>query len=180
MPDPFDDLVDRARADDAARARSRERWLRQEAAESATLQGSLLDLAEAGATVLVTTVAGRSHRGEVTTVASDFVAVRTSGATVLVALDAIVSVRPDPSSRAAVASGDRPAPVDLVLREALADAAAERPRVSVASRTPTDPVTGELRAVGLDVLTVVLDGDERGVCFVALHSLSTVSFLASG
>ncbi|MBA2283054.1 MAG: hypothetical protein H0W25_17730, partial [Acidimicrobiia bacterium] len=42
-----------ARVDEAAAARSRERWLRQAADEGASFTGVLLDLAERGAPVVV-------------------------------------------------------------------------------------------------------------------------------
>jgi hypothetical protein len=178
--DAFDDLLDRARADDAAQERARERWLKQQAAESATLAGTLLDLAEAGSPMAITTADGRTHQGEIVGIAAEFVALRSARGSVLIALDAVVSVRPRAAARTAVASGDRPPPLDLTLREALADAVDDRPRVLLTSRGAAEPVAGELRAVGQDVVTLALDGDERNACIVALHSLSTVSFLASG
>ena len=42
-----------ARVDEAARTRSRERWLRRQAEESGTLAGVLADLLEAGRAVVV-------------------------------------------------------------------------------------------------------------------------------
>ncbi|HWC38241.1 MAG TPA: hypothetical protein VG476_06920, partial [Acidimicrobiales bacterium] len=44
-----------ARASDAARGRSRERWLRRQAEEEATLPGIALDLAERGEAVVLKT-----------------------------------------------------------------------------------------------------------------------------
>src|SRR4051794_33006318 len=127
--DPFDDLLDRARGDDAARQRTRERWLKQQAAEAATLPGTLLDLAEAGVGVGISTVDGRAHQGEISGIATEFVALRTGGGTVLIVVDAIVAVRPRASTQGTIASGDRPPPLDLTLQEALVDAAGDRSRV---------------------------------------------------
>jgi hypothetical protein len=47
-------------------------------------------------------------------------------------------------------------------------------------RGAAEPLAGELRAVGQDVVTLALEGSDRSACFVALHALSSVSFLASG
>src|SRR3954469_10464591 len=51
------------RATEAARSRTRERWLRQQAVEGARLAGVALDLAERRAAVIVRTSSGRTHRG---------------------------------------------------------------------------------------------------------------------
>jgi hypothetical protein len=83
-----------ARAREAADARVRERWLLAQAAESANLAGLLLALAERRETVVVATVAGRRHRGVVTGVGEDFVAIEAqSGAITLVALSGLGDVR---------------------------------------------------------------------------------------
>jgi len=63
------------------------------------------------------------------------------------------------------------------LADVLAQAAGQRPRVSVQAGAAS--VTGDLRAVGTDVLTVRTDG-AAGLVYVRLLSLSEVSFLASG
>ncbi|MDQ3293286.1 MAG: hypothetical protein M3527_02365, partial [Actinomycetota bacterium] len=54
-----------ARVDEAAAARSRERWLRQAADEEAMVAGVLLDLAERADTVVVQGPGGRTPRGRV-------------------------------------------------------------------------------------------------------------------
>ena len=63
-----------ARAREAADARVRERWLRAQAEDGANLAGLLLALAERRETVVVTTTAAAGHRGVVTGVGVDFVA----------------------------------------------------------------------------------------------------------
>jgi len=174
-----------ARAREAAGARVRERWLRSQAEEEATLAGVLLALAERRATVVLATEAGRRHRGVVTGVGVDFVALEApGGTTTLVALAALGDVRvgdgPTHPRPRATTTGDgagRGGALGVRLGEVLAQAAGQRPRVLVQAGEAS--VVGDLRAVGLDVVTVITDG-AAGAVYVALASLSEVSFLASG
>ncbi len=177
-----------ARAREAADARVRERWLRAQAAEEASLAGVLLALAERREGVVLTTAAGGRHRGVVTGVGLDFVAVEVpAGTATLVALSALAGVRvaedgmgPRRRSPARTATtGDRVGQGALGVRlgDVLAQAAGQRPRVSVHAGAVS--VVGELAAVGRDVLTVRTDGD-GGVVYVGLTSVSDISFLASG
>jgi len=57
--------------DEAARARSRRRWLEKVATEEATLGGVLLDLAERGRPVIVRTLAGQRVTGPIIAVGAD-------------------------------------------------------------------------------------------------------------
>ena len=168
-----------ARAREVADARVRERWLRAQAEEESSLAGVLLALAERRETVLLTTVSGRRHRGVVAGVGRDFAALETpAGPTTLVTLDAMADLRAVGDGR-----GPRPAAtggggeLGVGLADVLAQAAGQRPRVSVQAGAAT--VVGDLRAVGSDVLTVRADGG-AGVVYVGLGSVSEVSFLASG
>jgi hypothetical protein len=170
--DPFAELADRARAEAASRARRRERSLTQQAAEAATLAGTLLDLAEAGSPVVIRTAAGRTHRGDIVSVGRDYCRVAVAGGTVYVALGAVVAVRPE-RRHPSPAAGDRPPPLDLHLGEALARLAPERPRIMVVAGTG-EALSGELVAVGVDVLTLTLGGTRRDVCYVALGRLEEV------
>lgn len=168
-----------ARARDVADARVRERWLRAQAEEESSLAGVLLALAERRETVLLTTVSGRRHRGVVAGVGRDFAAVEVpAGPTTLVALAAVGDVRVVRDG-----AGVRPAAtgaggsLGVGLIDVLAQAAGQRPRVSVQAGAAA--VVGDLRSVGTDVLTLRADGG-AGVVYVALASLSEISFLASG
>jgi len=146
--------------DEAAAARARERWLRQQAGEEATLVGVLLDLAERGTAVVVESAGGRRQRATITAVAEDFCALRTDqGGDALVAYAGVDSVAPldDVAS-----SGDRPRALDMTLIEAIAVMAAERPRVLVVARDGTSRA-GELTSVGRDVVTMRTDGTPRHV-----------------
>ena len=168
-----------ARAQEAAEARSRERWLRQAAEEEASFAGLLVDLAEDGRPVSLTTVTGRRHHGPVISVGTDFVAVGgPEGRLVLVALAATAEVRPATGTRRPPAAGSGRDDRGVTLAEVLAQAVATRPRVAVVLGDVT--VVGELRAVGTDVLTVRTDGETSGVSYVTLASVSEVSLFDSG
>jgi hypothetical protein len=165
------------RTDDAAAARARERSLRQQAAESATLAGLLVDVAERRAAVLVRMTNGGSHRGTAVLVGLDFVAVAGEGPALLtlLALHAVASVRVSDGATGA-AETDR-GPGDLDIGTVLAAVAPERPRVRVG--LGTEQVAGELIGAGLDVLTVRADGEPASVVYVPLASVTEVSLLES-
>jgi hypothetical protein len=165
-----------ARVDDAARQRSRERWLRQAAEEGATLAGVLADLGERGTPVAVRTSRGRQHRGRVRTLGVDFVALTTVAVgDVLVALPAVASVRTRPGDAPATGDrGDRAAGRDLRLADVLAGLAADRERALVVSLDGGDAVAGELRAMGRDVLVVRVEGEAPSVAYLPLSAVGEV------
>jgi len=172
-----------ARAQEAAEARVRERWLRQAAEEDASFADLLVDLAEDGRPVTVTTTAGGRRHGPILAVGSDFVAVGgPEGRLTLVATSAVAEVRPATGSRRSPAASGRPTSsgdvLGVTLAEVLAQAVANRPRVAVVLGDVT--VVGELRAVGTDVLTVRTDGEPGGLSYVTLASVSEVSLFDSG
>ena len=161
-----------ARIDAAALERSRERWLRSAAEQDATFGGVLLDLAERGITVAVQTVAGRRHHGAIEVIGADFVALRKpSGSELLMALRAVTMLR---AGSAGLAVGERAVSTDLRLVEALAELAAERARVLLVAQRGGDAVSGELRSVGIDVVTVRADGDPPMPVYVRTESISEV------
>lgn len=163
-----------------AGARTRERWLRQEAEDGATFAGVLADLADLGATLTVRGRSGAAYAGRVAAVATDgFILALADGSRALLAHTAVVEIRPDPAHRLGAAAGDRAAPATLTIEELLRSEAAHRPRVRVAS-VGGPPLSGRLRAVGIDVVTVALDGDTRSVCYLPSSSLSEVVLLVSG
>jgi hypothetical protein len=157
----------------------RERWLQAQAEEESSLAGVLLALAERGDTVVVTTTAGRRHRGMVAGVGVDFAALQPAGGrATLVAFGALGDLRVvDGARRSSPTTGDGTVVLGVRLGEVLAQAAGQRPRISVQAGVAA--VVGDLRAVGGDVLTVRADGD-AGLVYVGLASISEVSFLASG
>jgi len=164
------------RSDDAAAARARERWLVTQAEESSTFTGVLLDLGERRTTVLIDGCAGRRHRGTIVAVARDFCGLRTpSGRDVLLSYAGIASVRAD--RPAAAPTGDRAVTLRATLDEALATLAEDRPRVLLVTLTGAEGLSGELRSVGRDVLTVRLDGEQRTPAYVAIAAIAEVSLV---
>jgi hypothetical protein len=161
--DRFVKFLDEARADEAARARLRERWLQQQSTEQARFTGVLVELAEQGIPVTARVANGRLHQGRIAAVGLDFCLVR-SGVDAYLALDGLVWIRP--TGAAAAATGERSAPLDLFMVELLHRVAPERPRILLFLRGNPEPVAGQLHAVGLDVLTLRMDGESRGTCFV--------------
>ena len=164
------------RADEAARSRMRERWLRRQAEEDARFAGVLLDLSEAGAGVAVRTAAGRTLHGQVAAVARDFCVVRHAGMATFLAFAAVATVRPEPGFRAGDAASERAAPVGAALGEVLAGLAGDRPRVRIVVDGGGDAVAGELRSVGADVVTLRLDG-EGGAVYLPLGAVRELTLL---
>lgn len=172
-----------ARAREAADARARERWLRTQAEEGAQLAQVLAGLVEQRAVVAVTTSAGRTVTGRLATLGRDFVAVAAPGGRLtLVALHAVAWVRPSERRRDPVVG---PEPEDeggdasgAGLIDVLAQAVADRPRVAV--ETEHAGITGELRAVGIDLVVIEIPGSQRGLAYVRLGSVYEISFLDSG
>ena len=166
-------LIDDVRVDDAADARARERWLRTAAEADATLAGVLLDLGERDAHVGIATVEGRRVLGTIEVVGADFIAVRTdAGHEVLLAIDAVASVRTAPSLDPAV--GDRVMTTDLRLGDLLSELAAERARVRLVLRDGGDVVAGELRSIGQDVVSVRAESATGGTAYVPLAAVVEV------
>lgn len=163
------------RVDDAARARSRERWLRQQAAEAASFAGVLFDLAERRRAVVLSTSDGERIRGHVEAIGVDFIAITNDQRrAVLVRIDAVAAVRAR-AGGAALAS-DRTVSVDLDLHQALDRLAADRPRLAVTTGDG-DVIAGELRAVGRDLLTLRLDGDAADHLYVRLDAVRAVTLI---
>lgn len=168
--DPLVELLDEARAGEQGAARARQRSLQRQAEEGASLAGTLVDLAERGSPVSVRSTAGRTNHGTVLAVGRDFAVLRTEdGRDVCICLGAVAVVRPSSAERHVPATGDRPAPLDLLLVEVLAGLAPERPRVALV--VAGQLVAGELRAVGADVVTLRLEGDRPSLCYVSTAAL---------
>ena len=181
MDDELDRLLDEARADEAAAARARERWLRRQAAEEARLPGVLLDLAESGRAVAVTMAGGRVHHGVLTLVGADCAVVRDqSGNPVHLALGAIASVVPDPGAPSGPATGERASASAATLLDLLLEISPMRPAVQVVTTGSPQGLVGQLVAVGTDVLTIRLEAERGRTCYVAAQSVVSVSVFDSG
>ena len=68
------------------------------------------------------------------------------------------------------------APSEMSLADVLFGLAGERPDVVVTLRHGGDPLSGQLRTVGLDVLTVRTPNDPPATVYVPLAAVSQVSF----
>src|SRR5205085_6644284 len=77
-------------------------------------------------------------------------------------------------------TSDRHGPVMLTLAEALATLAGDRPHVQLVLAGAGETVTGELRAVGGDVLTVRQAGEPPASLYVRLASVTECSVFGSG
>jgi len=171
-PDPYVDLADTAAHEAAVRARVEERARRDAAADVATWIGTLRDLAERAVSVSVLTSSGRSHRGSLAAVGIDHVALQLiSGAIVLIALDTVRTVRPEPGQPAPVAMGDRERSQDRTLSEALQYIVDEQREIVLLLREVVDPMPGAVIGLGDDVLTLRVRGGDRGTLYVPLSAI---------
>ena len=163
------------RADEAARQKAREGWLQRQAAESASLVGWLVDLAERRADVAVHLAAAGEHvtRGTLHAVGIDFMAVtQPAGPTCLIAIGAVGAVRLVGAEGGRVeAGGDRQGGLSTRLVDALALLAGDRAAVRLVLVPSGQTVSGQLRSVGSDVATVRLETDPPSTVVVALASV---------
>jgi hypothetical protein len=157
------------RARDAASQRTRERWLRQQAQEAATLVDILVDLAEARSRAAISVGGGFADvHGRVVGVGNDFVVVEHQGAATLVALHAVEALRPDagqgddPIALAAPSGGERRAVIEVNLLAALAALAAHRSPVRL-RLAGGGTLSAELRGVGVDVVMLASPTPRRTV-----------------
>ena len=173
----LDHLVADAVAEESARERAQTRRLRQIAEEEATFLGVAVDLAERGAVVVARTSSGRTHRGKVLAVGRDFLVLRDGGGPpAFVPVAALSSLRPQPGAASLDTAGGRPASLSVGLAALLVGLSADRPRVQVTA-VGDEPVAGVLRSVGVDVLTLVLDGDTGLRAHVRIGALSELLLL---
>ena len=162
-----------AQVEGSAGARAQERWLRAAAEADATFVGVLVDLAERGAGVAISTRGGRRHHGRIEVIGADFVALHLpSGNEVLLTLEAVTSVRTAPLVDATV--GEQVVRTAFRLADVLGELAAERSRALLVPIDGVDAVAGELRAVGHNVVTVRSDGDPPATAYVPLAAIAEV------
>lgn len=171
----WEDLLDEAKADAQMQARIRERWLRRQAAESATLVGTLLDLAESGVGVSISSMGGRRHDGTIVGLGTDVVVLADRGEHVAVRLSAVTLVRPHPGSATGLASGDRPAALDLGFIELLARVVDDEPEVAIAF-VIGETAAGTLLAVGIDIVSLRVAPGVDGIVYCSATTISSVRF----
>lgn len=168
-------LLDEAKSDALAQARVRERSLRRQASDSATLVGTMVDLAESGIALSVSLLGGRRHDGVAVGVGHDVLVLLDRGEHVAVRLGAVTLVRPSPGAGADLASGDRAAALDLGFVELLARTVDDQPEIGV-SLVTGDALAGSLVAVGGDLLTLRLAPGADGVAYCSAGAVSSVRF----
>jgi hypothetical protein len=170
--------LDAWRAEEAAAARTRERWLRQQATEQARMALVLADACAGALRVRLHTAAGGTHAGVVLTAGVDVAVVAGDRGEVVVALAAVTAV--EVAARTALGGGREPdADVDgrgAYLLDELAARCGDEPKVEVRV-TGGERLVGVLRSVGVDVVALGRQGNE---CYVPLWSVSEVAFLGSG
>lgn len=170
--DPYLELADDAAHERAVRARAESRARQERAGDVATWVGTLRDLAERAATVLVGSASGRTYRGVLGAVAADHVVVRPSGGgQVVIRRDAIRLVRPDPGIAAPAATGDRPADHDGSLVRVLEARLEDREPVTVVVAGRDERVEGEVIGLGEDVVTLRLTGEPRTTVYVPVAAI---------
>lgn len=139
------------RAAEAARSRSLERSLRDQAVSSASWAGTLVDLTEASSPVTLCVGAARLS-GILQAVGSDFCVLKGPRRPVLVPIARIAAVWPEATTHAPPAGGRFPT-LELSMAAALSMLAEERAPVTV-KLAGGHQVSGDLLAVGEDVITV--------------------------
>lgn len=166
-PDGYLELGDRARLAEEVAARSERRSRLLRASEVATWAGTLEDLAEQRATVVISLAGGRTHRGALVAIGRDHVAVRIrAGQLALLATSALRSVRLEPGAAAAPATGDRERSEGRTLAEVLARCSEESTRVVVGLEGVDDLLPGEVLALGEDVVTFRVEARDHGVFYL--------------
>lgn len=143
----------------AVGSRTVQRWLRQQEEESTNLHGVLVDVAERGVPVAVST-ASSSWTGLVEGVGPDFCVVGSTRSSTVVALAAVVGVSPAGPGRSAPSVGERAAPLQIDLSAVLGLLCADRSPVHLTVRGGQS-VTGTLVAAGTDVVAVRSDTHGR-------------------
>jgi hypothetical protein len=162
------------RAAEAASARAREHWLRQQVGEASTVAGMLVDLAEQHAEVIVSTDT-RVHRGALRAVGRDVVVLeQVSGTVTLVAIDAIRTLEPAPAHTGPDPTGSRSPAAGLSLAGVLDALAAAESTIRVELQGGK-LITGSLRSIGEDVMTVRIEGRPARSLQIPLRAVASCS-----
>jgi hypothetical protein len=166
--------ADDDRAAEASRSRSRTAWLGQQAAESTTLLGVLITLAESESVVTVR-AAGRPFAGRVGQVTTSFCTVdltTPAGSVALIPVPAIIAVE---GGRGDIAD-DRVPQAGAGFPALLAAVAAGRPPVELFVSDGA-AVAGALVNVGVDVVSVRQHGLPTSVVHIPLGAITACVLL---
>ncbi|QGG95646.1 hypothetical protein [Actinomarinicola tropica] len=176
---PVDGWAAELRADAASQLRRREHWLRRQAADDATLAGVLVDHAEQGTTIAVTTLGGSRHVGRVSGASTEVVVLECERTRALVAIDAVATVQavPGASGRQGDPIGHRAGRDHTTLADLLSHLVDGDVDVALGLRGG-GTVAGRLVAVGQD-LALVRPPDRGPLVYARLSSVADASFPAS-
>ena len=167
--DGFETLLAEARSESDFEDRQARRWQGQVNEESATWEGTLLDLAEAHAEVVLDTSRGTRIVGQLVAMGTDVVVVRrTDSSDLWVRRASIVMV--GGAGSALLARGSRE-PGPATFQQLLFDAAATRPVVSVSVHGVATVLSGVLVSCGTDVCLIRADDDGRRSIVVHIPSI---------
>lgn len=153
LTDPHLELLDEARQAQAVADRSQRRLLAEADDQDATFLGSLEELAESGATVVLETTVGRVVRGHVRALAADHVVVESEHGSAWVRLGAVTVLRASRQSTVRAGGGERPSRPAVPFADSLRSLVEERASVEVAFEGGAS-ARGVAIAAGRDVLTL--------------------------
>jgi len=183
-PDPYAAIlrgIADARVDDAAATRARTHWLTQQATQSATLVGAFVDLSEQRTPIRVRLRDRSEIAGTVVAVGADVVVLLTASGTALLAPAHVTTVGTE-GGHASAPQGRTVAPHTAGSRtmiELLHDLAANRAQVRIRTIDGGDHA-GELRAAGVDVLTIGVGSRSTHNVLLHLTAVTSVVILDPG
>ena len=168
--DGFESLLAEARSESDFDDRQARRWQDQVNEESATWEGTLLNLAEAHADVVLDTRHGTRIVGQLVAMGSDGVVVRRTDLSDLWVRRANI-VMVGGVGRILRARGSRE-PGSATFQQMLFDATATRPVVSLAVHGVATVLSGVLASCGTDVCLIRTDDDGRRSVVVHIPSIN--------
>lgn len=173
--DRYLELGDHARLAEEIAARSERRSRLARASEVATWVGTLEDLAEQRATVVVRLTNGRTRRGALVALGSDHVVVRLDDArTAVLSRTALRTVRPEPGAPAAPATGDRARSAGRTLSAVLERCREEVTPIVIGLDGVDELLAGHVLALGEDVVTFRVTALDHGVVYLPLAAVDEV------
>lgn len=167
--DGFETLLAEARSERDFDERQARRWQSQVDEESATWEGTLLDLAEAEAHVALDTTRGTRIVGQLVAVGTDVLVLRRAGSPESWLRRSTVAAA-GILERSPVARGSRDAPT-ATLQQLLFDASAHRPNITFVLHGVAAALSGVLISCGADVCVVRTDGEVRRSVLVHVPSI---------
>jgi hypothetical protein len=156
--------------------RSRQRWLHQQASESATFAGTLLDLAERRSQVSVLSP-GRRFSGRLVGVGANLCVLEEPTRVTVVTLSQVIAVQPHldaPIRGLSVATGNRPVALEMTFSQALAAMASDLAPIRLAL-SGTETLVGDLVAAGEDVVTLRVRGNPPRSTFIPIAGVEAFS-----